>query len=81
MIHITKSDIPDIYHVRVQTLLIGTYLTYEGKVYEITSTTTHQDRDGQITTMATLLAVDADGEDIGEAPITLNLDEADIELI
>lgn len=51
------------------------YLTLQGEanVYEVTQTETHQVSPGQFRTHVTMLACDAEGNDLGKDPIRVNM--------
>jgi len=62
---------------------IGTMVVYQGKEYEVLSTTTYQENSGEpvkpgtypkvdITTKCLILRIDDEGEDMGEEPITVD---------
>lgn len=77
--------------MKVSIPLVGTILDIssisrkydiEDMAWEITRTVTSQDERGQFSTMCTLQAVDADGEDLEEIDqIEANLDMYDYKLI
>lgn len=59
---------------------VGTLVAYRGKTWEILSTVTYQEKIGQNVTygtMMTILAVDDEGEDLGEEPIQVNTECVD----
>jgi hypothetical protein len=66
---------------------IGSFVTYSDKSYVILSTVTYQEDSGEvggflpkltIHTLCRLLAIDAEGEELGEEAITVKADELTI---
>ena len=60
---------------------VGTYVTYQGKSYQVLKTVTYQEQDPNnglnviFTTDATLLEVTDEGDDVGNMLITVRTDE------
>lgn len=73
------SDIAGVMGYTVHIPAVGTLVSYEGKYYELTSTTTHQEKAGVFVHMGTFLQVDDEGEYMDVPPVTLNLDNPGIE--
>lgn len=65
----------------IQIPLVGTCVTYQGEEYVVLQTMTYQEQDPNnilnvvFGTLVTLLAIDAEGEDLGKPTIKVNSDE------
>jgi hypothetical protein len=70
----------DIAHKAVRIPLKGANICIKGiedRWYVVLRTTTEQDEPGQFTTFVTLLRISDESDDLGEEPITRNLDLLD----